>query len=64
MTLCPRTGKTGYTSRVAAARATSHLKNHGGGVRPYRCVFCGEIHVTSKPRSARNEREAIGRRRA
>lgn len=62
MTICERTGKTCYSSRVQAARATSHLGKDA--VRSYRCTFCDAIHVTSKPGSARSEREAIGRRRA
>ena len=48
-TLCPRTGKFGYLTRVAAKEAGKRVKrNYGQRVRVYKCPDCPSWHLTKR----------------
>jgi hypothetical protein len=54
--LCDNTGKVRYSGRNDARRALSELRRYRGNrfhtheADVYRCIHCGDWHMTSHPR--------------
>ena len=46
-TLCTKTGKRGYKSKLNALTVASWTSKRGGLSRPYKCPTCGNWHLTS-----------------